>query len=144
MTMKLLFIITSLLVDYDVWLPLSGWYMFLMISSLNFKQEIFFIVLFYIFLCICFGGLIVGNLTALNLWLSSHDLLRRQNIGTHLQKLVLILALKVLFLLLFLSLLLSFSSIWTISIFPGWRHALLRTHIIELFLTYYPVTGLGC
>lgn len=142
--MKLLFIITSLLVDYDVWLPLSGWYMFLMISSLNFKQEIFFIVLFYIFLCICFGGLIVGNLTALNLWLSSHDLLRLQNIGTHSQKLVLILALKVLFLLLFLSLLLSFSSIWTISIFPGWRHALLCTHIIELFLTYYPVTGLGC
>ena len=47
MTMKLVFIITSLLLDYEVWLPLSCWYMFLIISALNFKQEIFFIALFY-------------------------------------------------------------------------------------------------
>ena len=54
-----------------------------------------------------------------------------------------ILALKVLFLLVFLSLLLSFSFVWTISASLGRKQTILYNHIIGLS-TYYPVTGLGC
>lgn len=129
--------------------------MFLIISALNFKQPIFFIVLFHflhLFMHLSFGGLAVGNATALNSWLSCHDLLRSQNASTHLQELVLtenifvntklFFCSRVLFLLMFLFLLLPFLFlIYVDNSHLSWPNTCSSLHSLDQTVTY-PIIGL--